>query len=170
MLHPLLASCCPRSHEILLNQGMKYWDSGLHAPSLRTFITAVHIAAAVIGWRRSGNERTGQTQFSTKFAAKLSFILPWSSLYFFSLFFEISSPMWPNRGFRCRLFLTLRIILSNTVHIQSLVGPLFDGLKPKKLSNYNRIVCKRRVFLDIQTFGEAKKMVECEKPHSPSAL
>jgi hypothetical protein len=40
---------------------MKYWDSGLNAPGLRTFIATVHIAAAVIGWKRSGKERTGQT-------------------------------------------------------------------------------------------------------------
>jgi hypothetical protein len=34
----------------------------------------------------------------------------WSPVYF--LLFEISSPMWPNRGFRCCLFLTLRITLN----------------------------------------------------------
>ncbi len=64
---------CPQSREILLNKGMKYWDSALNAPGSRTFIATVHIAAALIGWKRSGNERTGQTQFSTKFAAELSF-------------------------------------------------------------------------------------------------
>jgi hypothetical protein len=53
--------------------------------------------AAVIDWNRSRKERTGQTQFSTKFAAKLSFMPSWSPVYFFFLFFEISSPMWPNR-------------------------------------------------------------------------
>ncbi len=37
---------------------MKYWDSGLNAPMSRTFST-VHLAAAVIGWRRSRQERTG---------------------------------------------------------------------------------------------------------------
>jgi len=35
--------CCPQSHEILLNKGMKYGDSGLNAPGLRTFIVPVHI-------------------------------------------------------------------------------------------------------------------------------
>jgi hypothetical protein len=38
----------------------------------------------------------------------------WSPVYFFFLFFEMSSPMWPNRtkqGFQGRLCLTLRIIL-----------------------------------------------------------
>jgi hypothetical protein len=96
----------------LLNQGMKYWDSALNASGSRTFTATVHIAAAVIGWKRWGKERTGQTQFkSTKFAAKLSFMPRRSSVYVFFLFFEISSPMWPNRGFRCRLCLTLRISL-----------------------------------------------------------
>jgi hypothetical protein len=67
--------CCPQSHEILLNKGMKYWDSALNAPGSRTFTATVHIAAVVIGWKRSGNKRTGQTQFSSKFAPKLSFML-----------------------------------------------------------------------------------------------
>jgi len=71
-----LLGCCPQSHEILLNKGMKYWDSALNAQGVvrEHFIATVHIAAAVIGWKRSGKERTGQTQFSTKFAAKLSFM------------------------------------------------------------------------------------------------
>jgi hypothetical protein len=38
---------------------MKYWDSALKAPASRTFIATVHIAA-VIDWKRSGNERTWQ--------------------------------------------------------------------------------------------------------------
>jgi len=59
---------------ILLNKGTKYSDSGLNAPGLRTFIATVHKAAAVIGSNRSGKERTGQTELSTKFAAKLSFM------------------------------------------------------------------------------------------------
>jgi hypothetical protein len=42
-----------QSPEILLNQGMKYWDSALNAPGSRTFIATVHVAAAVMGWRRS---------------------------------------------------------------------------------------------------------------------
>jgi len=64
--------CCTQSNEILLNKGMKYWDSWLNARGARTLIATVHIAGAVIGWRRSGKERTGQTQFSTEFHAPLS--------------------------------------------------------------------------------------------------
>jgi hypothetical protein len=75
--------CCPQSHEILLNKGMKYWHSGWNAPGSTTFIATVHIAAAVIGGKRSGKERTGQTQFSTKFAPKLSFMSCWIPVYFF---------------------------------------------------------------------------------------
>jgi len=34
----------PQSHEILLNKGMKYWESGLNAGGSRTFTAAtVHI-------------------------------------------------------------------------------------------------------------------------------
>jgi len=81
-----------KSHEILLNKGMKYWNSGLNASSSRTFITRVHIAAAVIGWKRWGKERTGKTQ--------LSFIPRWSPVYFFFcfLFLKISSPILTKQG------------------------------------------------------------------------
>jgi hypothetical protein len=100
--------CCPQSHEILLNKGMEYWDSGLNASSSRTFITRVHIAAAaVIGWKRWGKERTGQTQLS------LSFIPRWkpSVLFFCFLFFETHPLFDQTGGFQCRLFLTLWITL-----------------------------------------------------------
>jgi hypothetical protein len=40
---------------------MKYSNSRLNAPGLRTFIATVHIATAVIGWKCSGKERTLQT-------------------------------------------------------------------------------------------------------------
>ncbi len=103
--------CCLQSHEILLNKGMKCWDSGLNGLGSRTFIITGYIASAVIVWRRWGKEMTGQTQFNTKFAAKLSFMPSWSLVYlfFFLPFFEISCPMWPNRGFQYHLCLTLWI-------------------------------------------------------------
>jgi hypothetical protein len=43
---------CLQSHEILLNKGMKYWDSAVNAPGSRAFIAAVHIPATMIGWNR----------------------------------------------------------------------------------------------------------------------
>jgi hypothetical protein len=80
-----LPGCCqpsPINLPVLeLNKGMKYWASGLNARGSRTFIATEHIAAAVLGWKRSGKERRGQTQFSTKFAAKLSFMPRWSPVY-----------------------------------------------------------------------------------------
>jgi len=66
--------------------------------------------AAVIDWNSSRKERTGRTQFSTEFAAKLSFMPSWSPVYFFFLFFEII-PYVTKQGFQCRLCLTLQITL-----------------------------------------------------------
>jgi hypothetical protein len=37
------------------------------------------------------------------------------------------------------------------------VGPLFDGLKLKKFSNFKRIVCKRRVFFGHGDYWGSKK-------------
>jgi hypothetical protein len=90
----------------------------------RTFIATVHIVA-VTGWKRSRKERTGQTEFSTKFAAKRNFDAPLKPSVLFFPFFEILSPMWPNRtkqGFQCRLCLTLRMTLLATI-LQGL-GPI----------------------------------------------
>jgi hypothetical protein len=46
----------PQSHDSLLNKGMKDWDSGLNARGSRTFIGTVHIATALVSWRRSWKE------------------------------------------------------------------------------------------------------------------
>jgi len=53
-LHPSFDASSPpgywlQSHEILLNQSMKYSDSGVNGPGLRTFVSTVHIAAAMVG-------------------------------------------------------------------------------------------------------------------------
>jgi hypothetical protein len=104
--------CCPQSHEILLNKGMKYWDSGLNVRGLRTFIATAHVAAAVIGWRCSLKEMTGQTQLSTKFAPKLSFMPRWNPVNFvFPVFWNLIPYVTKQGVFRCHLFLTLRISL-----------------------------------------------------------
>ncbi len=107
---------------------------------------------AVIDWRRSVKERTGQTQFSVQFAAKLSFMTPWSPVYSFSLFCEISSPMWPNRGFQCRLFLTLQILC--------IIFLLMISLHLCCLYTRKNIHWKSRIsFLhkEIKSFSEQKK-------------
>jgi hypothetical protein len=45
--------CYLQSHEILLNKGMKYWNSGLNAPSSKKFMVIVYIEATVISWKCS---------------------------------------------------------------------------------------------------------------------
>jgi hypothetical protein len=104
--------CCRQSNEILLNNRMTYWDSGLSARGRRTVIATVHIAGAVISWRRSEKGRTGQTQFSTQFAAKLSFMRRWILRYLllFSVFWNLV-PYVTKQGLPVRLFLTLRVTL-----------------------------------------------------------
>ncbi len=111
--------CYPQSNEILLNNGVKYWDSGLSARGARTFIAAVHIAGAVISWRRSEKERTGQTLFSTQFAAKVSLRPHWSPghLLLFAVFWNLI-PYVTRQGVPVRLFQTLRItLMSNYIII-----------------------------------------------------
>jgi hypothetical protein len=48
-LYKLGGGTCWQSHEILLNKGMKFWDSGLNTRGLRTFIATIHRPTAVIG-------------------------------------------------------------------------------------------------------------------------
>jgi hypothetical protein len=57
-------------------------------------------------------ERQDETQFTTKIDGFPSFIPPWMLMYFFAFFFFGISPcVWPNSGFWCCVFLTLRIPL-----------------------------------------------------------
>ncbi len=91
-------SCYTQSREILLIKGMKYWDSWLNEPSLRTFVATIHIITILIGWKHSRKESTWQTKFSTKSTVKPSIMPCWRLMYFFFLFFEIASPMGPNKG------------------------------------------------------------------------
>jgi len=147
------SSMCEHQLFYISREGMKYWDSGLNAPGSRRFIGNLPIAAAVIGWKRSGKERRGQTQFSTKFAAKLSFMPPCSSVYSFLLFLKISSPMWPNRGFRCRLRLTLWITLLNFFSSHKNLGKFWQGLFFPTSVNFTNL-CK---VLEKWTFFNTEK-------------
>jgi hypothetical protein len=54
-------------------------------------------------------ERQDETQFTTKIDGFLSFIPRWMLIYFFADSFWISPCVWPNSGFWCCVFLTLRI-------------------------------------------------------------
>jgi hypothetical protein len=52
--------CCTQSHEILLNQGMKYWDSALNARGARTFIATIHKAKQQKWLGEGVQEKQGQ--------------------------------------------------------------------------------------------------------------
>jgi hypothetical protein len=108
MLHPLLASCL-QSLEILLNKG----TYEILRPRIKciTLQNIYSYSTQQLQWwveKRSGKERTRQTQFSTKFAAKSC--TPWSPVRFFFSCFLKSHPLCDQTGgFWCFFFLTLRI-------------------------------------------------------------
>jgi hypothetical protein len=64
----------------------------------REHLQLQHTAAAMIGWKRSGKERTEQTQLSTKFAVKLSFMNLSAQCTFFSCFLKSRPPCDQTRG------------------------------------------------------------------------
>jgi hypothetical protein len=64
----------------------------------------------VISWRRSRKKGQGELSLAPNLVVN-SVSCPFKPSVLFPLFFEISSPMWPHRGFQCCLFLTLRITL-----------------------------------------------------------
>jgi hypothetical protein len=134
---------------------MKYWNSGLNAPGSRTFTTTVHIAAAAIGWRSSGKERTRQTQFSTKFASKLSFIPPLKPnlLNFLPGLKKFSSPMWPKRGFWCRLFLTLPMPLIYKYYYSRILFFIWEKKKGKHKVLCQLILCNIRSCCSVGRFS-----------------
>jgi hypothetical protein len=51
----------------------------------------------------------------------MSFMPHWSPMYFFFLFFEISSPMWPKRGFWYHICLTLQITLLSKILVENML-------------------------------------------------
>jgi hypothetical protein len=96
------------SHGILLNQGMKYWDSGVNAPGLRTFVATVHI-----GMQQWLVESVRENQGQGKLSLVLSFMPCWSPVYFvfFSCFWTLVPYMTKQGGSRAVFCLTLRITL-----------------------------------------------------------
>jgi hypothetical protein len=116
-LHPSfdassLSGCCRQSNESLLNKGMKYWNSGLSARGARTFIATVHIAGALISWRRQKKKGQGKLSLAPNLFFKLSFMPRWSLGYLllFRVFWNLI-PYVTKQGALVRLFLTLRITL-----------------------------------------------------------
>ncbi len=95
------------SKEISLNLGMKCWISAFNAQGSRGFIVVVQVGAvkihvaAVEALRKK--ERQGETFWVSPPPSML--------MYFFVGFLKISPCVWPNSGYWCCLFLTLRISL-----------------------------------------------------------
>ncbi len=112
--HPLF-QWYPQSKDMLLNLSMKCWNSALNAGGPRLVIVVVRLAevkiyvAAVEVLSKRGTP--DETQFTTKIDGFLSFIPHWMLIYFFAGFFWMSPCVWPNSGFWCCVFLTLRLTL-----------------------------------------------------------
>jgi hypothetical protein len=105
-----------QSNEILLNLSMKCWNGPCNPQGWRVIIVVVQVGAlkiyvAAMEVLRE-NERQGETQFTTKNWWFLEFHPSrWMLMYYFARFFGISPSVWPNSGFWCCVFLTLRITL-----------------------------------------------------------
>jgi hypothetical protein len=99
----------------MLQLTVKCWYSALNAQGSRLIIVIVQLGAVkiyVVAMEAlKKKERQDETQFTTKIDGFLSFIPPWMVMYFFAGFFWISPCVWPNSGFWCCVFLTLRITL-----------------------------------------------------------
>ncbi len=102
----------------MLQLSMKCWNTAFNAPRSRLIIVVVklgsvkiYVAAMETPWKRKEGMKLsllGLTLFPDGF---LSFIPCWMLMYFFAGFFLISPCVWPNSGFWCCVFLTLRITL-----------------------------------------------------------
>ncbi len=100
--------------EILLNMGLKCWNSTFNAQGSRLLIIIVHVKAVIIYVtiveEFMKKERHNEIQFTTKIDGFLSFTPHWI-LMFFSYIFLISPHLWSNSRFWCCVFLTLQIYL-----------------------------------------------------------
>ncbi len=144
-------SCTPhfKVHP-LLAIGRKSWNfikSGYEILGLRSKCTwlenicsySSHRNAAVIGWKRSGKSRTGQTQFGTEFHA----LLKPSILCFFFLFLN-SRPLCDEiGGFACRL---LPDFTDNFNILQNISK---DSSIPFKKISLRNVFLKKSAFLKI---------------------
>jgi hypothetical protein len=100
---------CPAKSWNFIKSGYEILKLSIKCTRLENIYNySTHSSSNNSDWLKAFRDRAN-TQFSTKFAAKLSL----SVLLFLSLFFEISSLMWSKRvgAFQCCLFLTLRITL-----------------------------------------------------------
>ncbi len=125
-----------QSKDILINLSMKCWNSAFNnAQGSRLFTVVVQLwtvkiyVTAVEAFRKK--ERHDETQFTTKTDGFLSFIPCWTLMYFFADCFWISPCVWPNTGFWCSVFLTLRVtrILDRDYGNSELQGSLWQKVK-----------------------------------------
>jgi hypothetical protein len=99
----------------MLQLSLKCWNSAFNAWDLRLIKVVVQLGAvktyvaAVEALRKK--ERQDETQFTTKIDGFLSFIPRWILMYLLVVFLWILPCVWPNSGFLCCVFLTLRITL-----------------------------------------------------------
>ncbi len=99
-------------------------------------------------------KRQDETQFTTKIDGFLSFIPRWMLVYFFGGFSWISPSVWPNSGFCCCVFLTIRIILFiPTIVYHTLMDQNQRGIHPPTAEKFilNRVY--RSIELSVPSSG-----------------
>ncbi len=126
----------------MLKLGTKCWISAFNAHGSRGIIVAVQVGAVKIyvavliaihhrtqQWRRSWKEEKAGWNSGNHQNGFLSFIPRWMLMYFFAGFFLISPCVWPNSGYWCCLFLTLRISLISIENLKfrKLIFIFFHG-------------------------------------------
>jgi hypothetical protein len=83
--------------EILLNMGLKCWNSTFNAQGSRLIIIIVHVKAVriyvTIVEMLTKKEKHDEIQFTTKIDGCLSFTPPWLLMYFFIDFFNLTAFM-----------------------------------------------------------------------------
>ncbi len=86
-----LLGCHPQNHEILLNKGMRYWNSRLNAPDLKTFITIIiiHTTTPMIGRKHSRKEKIGKLNLTPNMLVEwVSSPVEIQCIFFFSCFLK----------------------------------------------------------------------------------
>jgi hypothetical protein len=98
----------------MLKLSTKCWISAFNAWGSRGIIAAVQVGAVKISVAAVEALMKKETRWNSgtiKIDGFLSFTPRWMLMYFFAGFFWISPFVWPNPGYWCCLFLTLRISL-----------------------------------------------------------
>ncbi len=112
VVHVVYRKCGNNACKDMAGQPLTTWGMlEINSYGSSLMILAVKLYEAAVESLRK-RERQDETQFTTKIDGFPSFIPPWMLMYFFAFFFFGISPcVWPNSGFWCCVFLTLRIPL-----------------------------------------------------------